>query len=185
MRIISGQARGRKLQTPKGDQIRPTADRAREALFRILGSAVAGCRFVDLFAGTGAVGLEALSRGADSCVFVDFHKISSTLIAAKSRICGVGDRAVILKRDLRRDPHDLAKLEYSIDILFMDPPYNRGFSKPLFVFLDENPHIFSPEAILVIEESEDVTLPEQGEHFRLNGTRHYGEAVFWIYTLVR
>lgn len=185
MRIISGQAKGRKLQTPKGDQIRPTADRAREALFSILGPAVIDCRFIDLFAGTGAVGIEALSRGAASCVFVDFHKTSSSLISENSRLCGVTERTVILKRDLRRDPHYLTKLDYSIDILFMDPPYNRGFSKTLFSFFDENAHIFANEATIIIEESEEVNLPEQGEHLQLDGTRKYGEAVFWIYTLTR
>ncbi len=185
MRIISGQARGRKLQTPKGDQIRPTADRAREALFSILGTAVAGCRFVDLFAGTGAVGLEALSRGAASCVFVDFHKMSTALTHENSCLCGLDERTMILKRDLRRDPHYLTGLDYAIDILFMDPPYNRGFSSTLFRFFDENNHIFSSDAILVIEESEDVKLPDHGAHFHLDSTRKYGEAVFWIYTLAR
>ncbi len=183
MRIISGQARGRKLQTPKGDQIRPTADRAREALFSILGPQVAGCQFVDLFGGTGAVGLEALSRGAKSCVFVDAHKQACSLIHANSGLCGLAENAVILKRDLRRDPNYLKKLDDTIDILFMDPPYNKGFSKPLFTWLDTNDDIFSVTATLIIEESEEVSLPDKGQNFQLDSTRRYGEAHFWIYKL--
>lgn len=181
MRIISGTAKGRKLQTPKGDQIRPTADRAREALFSILATSVAGCRFIDLFAGTGAVGLEALSRGAKSCVFVDSNKTACGLVHQNSALCNLGEHATLLKRDLRRDPHYLAKLPYTIDTLFMDPPYNRGFSKPLFRYLDASEGIFSEGATLIIEESEEVSLPKEGLQFCLDGTRKYGEAVFWIY----
>ncbi len=185
MRIISGQARGRKLQTPKGDQIRPTADRAREALFSILGPSVIGCRFVDLFAGTGAVGLEALSRGAISCVFVDSNKMACGLTNNNSQLCSVEGQVTILKRDLRRDPNFLKKLDYPIDILFMDPPYKKGFSLSLFTYLNKNVTIFSTTATLILEESIEVDLPEQGDCFQLEATRKYGEAVFWIYKLRR
>lgn len=180
MRIISGTARGRKLQTPKGDQIRPTADRAREALFSILADSVRDCHFVDLFAGTGAVGLEALSRGATSCIFVDNTKMACGLVHSNSNLCGLTAQGVLLKRDLRRDPHYLKKYD-PIDILFMDPPYNQGFSKSLFRYLDEHEDLFAADATLIIEESELVSLPEQGQQFQLDATRNYGEAVFWIY----
>lgn len=181
MRIISGKARGRKLQTPKGDQIRPTADRAREALFSILSGRIEECRFVDLFSGTGAVGLEALSRGAKSCVFVDSNKMACGLTNQNSQLCNLENQTSILKRDLRRDPHYLHKLSYTIDILFMDPPYNRGFSRSLFTYFDKNFTLFSDHGLYIVEESEEVVLPEEGLHLTLDAKRQYGEAVFWIY----
>jgi 16S rRNA (guanine(966)-N(2))-methyltransferase RsmD len=181
MRIISGTAGGRKLLTPGGMQIRPTADRAREALFSILAGTITDCRFVDLFAGTGAVGLEALSRGAASCLFVDFHHKACSLIHDNCCLCHLDADSVILKRDLRRNPHYLQKLDYTIDILFMDPPYNKGFSRPLFTYLDKNGSIFSPTATLVIEENDNVDLPDQGTVFTLETIKKYGEAVFRIY----
>ncbi len=185
MRIISGLARGRKLQTPKGDAIRPTADRAREALFSILNASIAGCRFVDLFSGTGAVGLEALSRGAASCVFVDSNKRACSLTQQNGHLCGVEEQVTILKRDLRRDPHYLKKLSYQIDIIFMDPPYKRGFSKPLFSYFDKNSDIFTDHGLYIIEESEEVILPDSGDNLILDSKRKYGESVFWIYKLRR
>ena len=181
MRIITGKAKGRNLCTPKGILIRPTAERAREALFSILAETINGCRFVDLFAGTGAVGLEALSRGATSCIFVDFYKNACSLIYDNSRLCHFDAQTTLLKRDLRRNPQFLKKLDYSIDILFMDPPYNAGFSMPLFTYFDKNAFIFSPAATLIIEESDGVHLPVQGDMFALEQAKKYGEAIFLIY----
>lgn len=106
MRIIAGIARGRKLISPgaKGgeNEIRPTSDRAREALFNILGNDVCGARVLDLFAGTGALGLEALSRGADSALFIDKSQSAIGMINKNIQLTGFSDKVTILKRDLSK-----------------------------------------------------------------------------------
>ena len=117
MRIIGGTARGRRLQTPPkstvsrtGSQlIRPTADRAREALFNIIGKEVEDAVVLDLFAGTGALGLEALSRGAQSAAFVDKSSQSTDLIKKNIELCGFSDKSFVIKRDLAKSLSFLEK----------------------------------------------------------------------------
>ncbi|NOQ66626.1 MAG: methyltransferase, partial [Desulfobacterales bacterium] len=108
MRIIGGTARGRRLQTPlnntvtSAQPIRPTAERAREALFSIIGQEVKGATVLDLFAGTGALGLEALSRSAQQAVFIDNNLHALQLVGKNIELCGFSDRALVLKRDLSK-----------------------------------------------------------------------------------
>ncbi len=138
MRIIGGTAKGRRLQTPPKSTakrtgrpvIRPTADRAREALFSIIGSEVENGEVLDLFAGTGALGLEALSRGARSAVFVDKNSQSIKLIQKNIELCGFSDKSSVIKRDLAKSLSFLEKIlpgkEFSL--IFIDPPYKKGLS---------------------------------------------------------
>ncbi len=121
MRVIAGSARGRKLLCPPGHKVRPTPDRVREALFSILGEAVPGARVADLFAGTGALGLEALSRGADSALFVEKDRRTAELLRKNIEGCGFGDRAQVMVAD------SVILLSRGIpggaDLVFLDPPY--------------------------------------------------------------
>ena len=122
MRIIAGNAKGRKLQAPKGSKTRPTSDRVREAIFSIVGDLVVDALVLDLYAGTGAMGLEALSRGARQAVFVETDILALRCLEMNIRLCGYGDRSNVVKRPA------LNYLEKpgpggGFDLVFADPPY--------------------------------------------------------------
>ena len=121
MRIISGSCKGRLLKAPSWEGLRPTSDRLRETLFNILAARVRTARVLDVFAGTGAVGLEALSRGADRAVFVDNDRRAATLIAENAARCGVSNRCVIIREAAREALGH--SLHGPFDIVVLDPPY--------------------------------------------------------------
>jgi 16S rRNA (guanine(966)-N(2))-methyltransferase RsmD len=118
MRIIAGTLKGRRLDTPDWPGLRPTSDTLRETLFNVLGSAVEGARVLDGYAGTGAVGIEALSRGASHVTFVESDARAARLIAANLERCGVRDRYAIIRARFAD-----AQLDGAFDIVFLDPPY--------------------------------------------------------------
>lgn len=129
MRIISGEFGGRRIKPPDDRRVRPTADRIREAWFSILGEEVVGARVIDLFAGAGALGLEALSRGARRGVFVDVGRSSLTALRHNVATLGVEHRAKVVKGDAMRY---VRRLEPgSFDIAFADPPYDSGHAQGL------------------------------------------------------
>jgi 16S rRNA (guanine966-N2)-methyltransferase len=129
LRIIAGRHRGRRIETPRGLAVRPTSDRAREALFAILEAGeppLRGCRFLDLFAGSGAAGLEALSRGAEEALFIDQASAAVAAIRANIRSLGEDARAQVLRADACR----LGTAPRPYDIAFLDPPYGSGLLRP-------------------------------------------------------
>lgn len=192
MRIISGIARGRKLFTPpqKNNSIRPTADRAREGLFNILGRRVESSQVLDLFAGTGALGLEALSRGAKTVVFVDKSHLSLEII--KKNIClfpvenQQKNQFIVIKDDLQR-PNFLKKIPVDIiprfDIIFADPPYEKDLSTSILQFINDQ-QILKPDGMIVIEERYNITLPKKLPRLEQSDKRKYGEASFSFYQAV-
>jgi 16S rRNA (guanine(966)-N(2))-methyltransferase RsmD len=121
MRIISGSLKGRRLKTPAWEGLRPTSDRLRETLFNILAPRVPGARVLDGFAGTGAVGLEARSRGAAEVVFVERDRRAVALIEENLRHCGVSDGCVIMRADIGRLPESFGARRF--DLILLDPPY--------------------------------------------------------------
>jgi 16S rRNA (guanine966-N2)-methyltransferase len=126
MRIVAGAFRGRRLHTPRGKDIRPTADRVREAVFSALGKRVLDAHVLDLYAGTGAMGLEALSRGAAEAVFVDHLPAAVRLIRLNIDLCGVGQCTRVLPRPVDQALKALAAEERTrrlFDLVFIDPPY--------------------------------------------------------------
>jgi len=129
LRIIAGKYKGLRLATPKGKRVRPTAERVREAIFNILGYDLSELWVLDLFAGTGAMGLEALSRGAISVVMVDQHPAAIRLIGRNLAACGNPENARVYKLDLRRGLKGLSNQAYSFDLVFLDPPYGRGLTQ--------------------------------------------------------
>ncbi len=155
MRIISGACRGRKLVQIQGKDIRPTSDRVREALFNILGPDIRRKRVLDMFAGTGALGLEALSRGAQSAVFVDAARSACNVIKRNIELCRMADQAQIICYDLVKAP--LPEFHHPFDLIFMDPPYNKGYprqvlGKPGFS------ELLAPGAIIIVEQSAKESL---------------------------
>jgi len=129
LRIIAGDYKGLRLATPKGERLRPTADRVREAIFNILGYDLSELWVLDLFAGTGAMGLEALSRGASFVVMVDQHPAAIRLIGRNLAACGNPEHARVYKLDLRRGLKGLINQDYNFDLVFLDPPYGRGLTQ--------------------------------------------------------
>jgi 16S rRNA (guanine966-N2)-methyltransferase len=176
MRIIAGRFRGKQLTSPSDMAIRPTADRVREAVFNILSSRLGpnfdGMRVLDLFAGTGALGLEAVSRGASRAVFVDTDAEARGLIRDHIEAFGIAGTAKLL----RRDATDLgpAGTMGPCDLVFLDPPYNKGLGERALVSAKAGGWL-APGATLVFEEASEaeVTLPEG---FTLVDERDYGVA---------
>ena len=190
MRIIGGTAKGRRLQTPPKSTakrtgrpvIRPTADRAREALFSIIGSEVENGEVLDLFAGTGALGLEALSRGARSAVFVDKNSQSIKLIQKNIELCGFSDKSSIIKRDLAKSLSFLEKIlpgkEFSI--IFIDPPYKNGLSLSMIKELSSGA-LLASSGLVIVEDDADIELPRSMGLLTLIDQRQYGDTGFWLY----
>jgi 16S rRNA (guanine966-N2)-methyltransferase len=175
MRIIAGRFRGHRLATPPDHRIRPTSDRLRETLFNILihrGGGVEGRSVLDLFAGTGALGLEALSRGAAFAAFVDDGAAARGLIRANVEALGLGGVSRILRRDATR----LGRIETfaPFDLVFADPPYGRGLGEAALASAIEGGWI-APGATIVLEERHDapIALPPG---LRLEDRRTAGEA---------
>ncbi|CAG37502.1 hypothetical protein DP2773 [Desulfotalea psychrophila LSv54] len=187
LRIISGNARGRKLFPPRNNSIRPTSDRAREALFSILGERVEGSCILDCYAGTGALGIEALSRGAKSAVFIDNSKDSLENTAKNIQLVYPyldSPMIKVIQHNLAQSL-PLRKLESinfgKADIIFADPPYSKGLGQ---LFLDQlgETKLLQSTGIVVIEERVSEILPEKTTNFLLQERRTYGEASFWFYT---
>ncbi|MFZ5798432.1 MAG: 16S rRNA (guanine(966)-N(2))-methyltransferase RsmD [Desulfobulbus sp.] len=188
MRITGGSVRGRTLRGPKGtnDTIRPTSDRVREALFSILGDRVRDARVLDLFAGTGSLGLEALSRGAASAVFIDRSPTALDLIRANLLHCGI-TRAELYRIDLTR-PAGYSNLARRLapgrqfDLVFLDPPYEKNLAD-LALKMVENTGLVAPGGLVVAEERGKVILPDPVGSLRLLQHRRYGETSIWLYSI--
>jgi 16S rRNA (guanine966-N2)-methyltransferase len=168
MRIIAGEFRGRRLAAlGKGDagaHLRPTTDRVRESLFSILsggrfGDPIEGAQVLDLFAGTGALGLEALSRGAEACTFVDDGRVAGRLVAENIATLGVKDRVRLIKANATRLP---ACPEAQATLVFLDPPYGKGLGEVALASALAQGWI-DDAALIVWEESARITAPEGWE----------------------
>jgi 16S rRNA (guanine966-N2)-methyltransferase len=189
LRIIGGRVKGRRLQSPamsktKGanQPIRPTADRAREALFSIIGREIEGAKVLDLYAGTGALGLEALSRGADRVVFVDNNASALQIIRKNIELCGFYDQTAIFKQDLSKGLSLLTKdlSGETFQVVFVDPPYWKGLSDFMLKELAKSSLLVS-QPLIVIEEDARAELPDAVENLTLIDRRRYGETGFWFY----
>lgn len=130
MRVISGTLRGRRLQAPAGMATRPTADRIKESVFNILGSSLPAKNVLDLFAGTGALGIEALSRGASSAVFVDQAKAALSAIRYNIRELGLEDRTRVIHWNILKNLNCLIPERGAFDLVFLDPPYETNAVAP-------------------------------------------------------
>lgn len=181
MRVIAGKERGRRLLCPAGLRVRPTADRVKEALFNILQERIPGARVLDLFAGTGALGIEALSRGASYAVFVDNHPASLAALRANLNQCCFSAEAQVIRSDAMAF---LARGVYPYgpyDLIFADPPYRRGFAEAVLEKI--TPAVLALDGILTLEHARDEEVPERaGAMLRVRCAR-YGDTVLSFYRL--
>lgn len=176
MRIVGGQFRGRRLLAPKGLATRPMTDRVRVALFSILGDEVRGRRVLDLFAGTGSLGLESLSRGAAAAVFVD--KRPEAVAAIRQNIEALGlapDAARVVRADLAKGPGPLKGLS-GFDLIFVDPPYGQGLI-PVALALLTRCGLASEQALLVAQHRNTEVLAGIIAGWCLTDQRKYGQTV--------
>ena len=135
MRVISGKARRLPLVTPSGKNTRPTLDRIKETLFNILQGEVYGCHFLDLFSGSGGIGIEALSRGAKQAVFVEYDKEALRCIRTNLAKTKLDSQAVVLPVEVTYGISKLEKMGQVFDIIFADPPYQKGFEQKILKLL--------------------------------------------------
>lgn len=178
MRIITGSARGTRLKSPVGEGTRPTADRTREALFSMLGVRVHEARVLDLFAGTGALALEALSRGAAHAVLVD--RTTYAILTENAQRTKLAARAEIRRGDVYGQVAALAREGRTFDLVFADPPYARGDNARVLSAVDEG--LLAADGLLVLEQGAAEPLIEHSGSFLLMRERRYGAARVCFYT---
>ena len=155
MRIIAGEFKGRRLKAPKWDGLRPTSDKLRETLFNILATRIAGARVLDVFAGTGAVGLESLSRGATAVVFIEHDRRAATLIAENAELCGAQNRCVII-RDRAEHALQHQRFDAPFDVVVLDPPYD---FEPLASVIETAMRHLAPDGLLILEHAFRRAMP--------------------------
>lgn len=180
MRVIGGMARGRRLEAPRGTRVRPTLDRVRESLFNILAPRLPGVRFLDLFAGSGANGIEALSRGAVSCLFVDHDEQSLRVLRKNLDATGLSEAARVRRLPL---PGGLAKLgeeREAFEVVFADPPYAFGHHEKLLSALREA-GLLVDQGLIVLEHSSRLELADELGGYRVTRRNRYGDTTLSFY----
>ncbi len=180
MRVITGFAKGRKLKAPRGLETRPTTDRTKESLFNIIGNRIADVKFLDLYAGTGAIGIEAISRGAGLAVFVENNPRALKVIGENLALTGLADRAKVLSQDTERAIEMLSDEESKFDIIFMDPPYLKELVKTSLNKIDEC-GIIASGGLVITESSKLDILPECVGRLKLVRREKYGDTVLSFY----
>ena len=180
MRVIAGSHRGRRLNAPQGNSLRPTSDKVREALFSILGPRVSGSRFLDLYAGTGAVGIEALSRGALVVTLVESDPKAMQAMHHNLTTCGLLEQA-----ELRRESTDMflrqRRWQHApYEIVFADPPYADPEAVEL-VLTGWTIGLLAPDAVMVIEQDVRAELPVATNDARFTRRYRYGDTALFLY----
>ena len=177
MRVIAGKARRLLLKAPEGMDTRPTADRVKESLFNMLNPDLYECCFLDLFSGSGAIGIEALSRGASLCVFGDSSRESIRLIKANIAHCRAEERAVVVPGDYRRT---LTSTSETFDIILLDPPYDKGLLEPCFELIRER-GLLNEGGVIIAEHRKEEVMEDEICGFSKVKERRYGIVMLSIY----
>lgn len=180
MRVIAGVAKKRHLKVPSGWTGRPTADRVKESLFNILGGKVLDCAFLDLFAGTGNIGIEALSRGAKLAVFVEKDRRAAAAVGYNLKMTGFESRSKIVVRDVYQALAGLQGEGGGFDIIFLDPPYGQGFEVPVIKKVLEL-KLLASGGLVISESGKRETLPAHIGEVSLFRQERYGDTVISFY----
>lgn len=180
MRIISGKFRKKKLISVPGQSTRPTSDRLRETLFNIIAGKSDGAFVLDLFAGTGALGLEALSRGAEQAVFIDVAPKAVSVIRKNISACSMENQAVVYKWDILKNLNCLNG-RTGIDLVFMDPPYLRNMIERPLSFLDRTGAL-ADGADIIVEHAASEAFTTDSDVFQLTDSRTYGKSALSFLT---
>lgn len=186
LKILGGEFGGRLLKVPKGDQTRPTTSMVRKAIFDILQPSISGAVFLDLFSGSGAMGIEALSRGAKQAIFVDSHREAIRCLKENLALLKITTQAVVFHLDVFKALMKLQEMQTVCDIIYADPPYDRSKTYlELLSFFDQSP-LLKPQGTLLVESpipSPLENLPIPLKHLRSLPPRRYGTSQVYQFTL--
>lgn len=171
MRIISGSARGRKLKEPQGMDTRPTTDKVKESLFNIIQFELEGRRVLDLFAGTGQLGLEALSRGAEHCAFVDMRREAAALVRENIQLCRFEAQSRVVQEEALSF---LSVCREKFDVVFLDPPYQSGLLEQSLKLLTQF-DILREHGIIVCESGTEWSIPTLVPPYEAGREYRYGQ----------
>ena len=177
MRVISGTARGRKLKELQGMETRPTTDKVKESLFNIIQFEIEGRRVLDLFGGTGQLGVEALSRGAERCTFVDQRREAVSLIRENLKLCGLSERSRVVQGEALSF---LASCGEKFDVILLDPPYE-GELLSRAVEAITRFDILSEHGIMVCESAADRLLPQVAPPYEQGREYRYGKIKLTVF----
>lgn len=177
MRIIAGELKGRQLKTPKGMQTRPTSDKVKAAIFNVLGAKVVKARVLDLFAGTGNLALEALSRGAEKAVLVEKNQTAYETAKKNLELLKDKGKAVIYKLDAFTFLKQFSQEQF--DLIFLDPPYHYGLIDRVISFL-KNVSMLRADGVIIAETAVNEVLPEDLHPFEVRIIKEYGDTKVWF-----
>lgn len=180
LRVISGTARGRSLKAVPGMGTRPTTDKVKEAIFSMIGPYFEGGQALDLFGGTGGLGIEALSRGIERAIFIDIEKKSVDIIQANLQSTGFSKQSEVYRNDAMRGLKALAKRDITFDLVFVDPPYKMKQVEELLLLMEEK-SLLKQGATIVVEHDEAVRYPEQIGSCEERRYVTYGDIAVTIY----
>lgn len=179
-RIISGGAKGLILKAPKDKNTRPTSDRTKEALFSILHTKINDAIVVDIFSGTGSLGLEAISRGSNFCYFIDYNRNCCNIIKENIAKCHMNDKSKVLMLKANKAIEYLASIKVKANLIFLDPPYDKGFVNSTIEKIFEF-DIIDETGIIICEHSQKEIPKENFNEFTCIDKRKYGIACISIY----
>jgi 16S rRNA (guanine966-N2)-methyltransferase len=174
MRVVAGTHKGRRLLQPKDRSVRPTSERVKEALFSILGDRIVGVRFIDLYAGTGAIGIEALSRGAARVSFVESNPASLKLLRANLEHTGLAESADVYRCSAETFVKRLETQREPVQILFADPPYTSDSLSTLLRSLGQGA-IMTAETVVILEHARKTEIPARAGRLTLRRQYPYGD----------
>ena len=177
MRVISGSAKGRRLDAPKGMITRPTGDRVKEGLFSAIQFEISGRRVLDLFGGSGQLAIEALSRGAKDAVIVDLDGEALRVIRENLKKTGFSERAEVVREDYLQY---LRRTSRTFDVIFLDPPYAETFLENALICISEI-DILRENGIIICETSTERSFPESFSRLKLDRTYRYGKTAILLY----
>jgi 16S rRNA (guanine966-N2)-methyltransferase len=173
MRIISGEHKGKRLVAGKKSKLRPTSDRVKESIFNVLREEVVGKRILDLFAGAGSLGIEALSRGAESVTFVDASFLSINVLKKNLKNLDLEDKSIVLRLDGLRA---LRKLEVSFHMIFADPPYLKGFAQKIIDSVAQS-EVLEENGILILEHHKKESFDSPQDKLFILKQKRFGDTV--------
>ena len=171
MRVLTGESKGKRLRVPRGGDVRPTTGRVRKSIFDALGAASSGAAVLDLFSGSGSLGIEALSRGADFCAFVDKDPAAAGAIRENLRFCGYAERSRMLNFDFRKALSILRTRDLMFDLVFADPPYGFYDGTRPGELVREIQDVLREEGTVIVEHPSRDAAEADGFETR---TRKYG-----------
>jgi len=177
---LYGTAKGHKLKSLDGMATRPTADKIKESLFNILLPIISDTYVLDLFAGTGSIGIEALSRGAEFAVFIDKNPSAVKIIRENLIHTKLQDKSKIYNADYKKYINNIYDGERAFDIIFIDPPYNKGLIIPAMQLIGEK-KLLSPDGLIVVEHGKEENIPEQIGDFKAIRKQDYGRTIITFY----